>query len=78
MSDDPVGLVVGGFVVNFAYLLGLVFLAALYDASATSIASDALSGAADQLVQSYIMIGGFLAIFDVLGFVGFFASMARQ
>ncbi|GAA0729000.1 hypothetical protein J2744_002966 [Halorubrum trapanicum] len=74
-GGDPVGLVIGLVVGNFAYLLFTLILSMIIGVAPADIFSGPFSGAANSLVMGWVAIGALLGVIDVLAVVGFISSL---
>lgn len=75
-GDGPVELVIGLLVGNILYILFTVVIVTIYDVSITQMASDTLAGTASQIISTWILIGGLLAVADLLAVLGFIGQLA--
>ncbi|MCU4971858.1 hypothetical protein OB955_03785 [Halobacteria archaeon AArc-m2/3/4] len=74
-QTTPVGLVIGLFVGNLAYLLFTVILSMVLGIAPTDVFSGPFAEGANSLVSGWVAIGGLLGVTDVLVVVGFVSSV---
>lgn len=74
-GDDAISLVLGLVGANIVYLLGMLILVTLFDATAPQLFSGAFAGTASSLITAWVTIGVMLGAADILIVLGFVSSV---